>query len=70
MRVEDAGGYDVLEGVGANRDNAHTEHAAIVYASTSVHPVIHESDSLTLVIDNHFAPSAQISIEFYYCLGA
>lgn len=69
MRLESDSGYDLLEGVGANRDNSHTEHAAILYASTSVHPVVHETDSLTLVIDNQFTASAQIGIEIYYALG-
>lgn len=69
MRIEDAGGYDVLEGVGANRDNTHTEHAAILYASTSVHPAIDESDDLTLVIEQNAVASAEMIIELYYGLG-
>lgn len=43
--------------------------AAVVFASTSVHPVVHESDRLTLMVDNQLAPSAQVQIELYYALG-
>lgn len=69
MRLEDQGGYDLLEGVGANRSATATQHAAILYASSSVHPAVCESDTLTLVIDNHFAPSAQIEVAVYYAPG-
>ena len=66
----DSRGFDVLQGLGANRDAAATEETVLVYASTSVHPYIDETDSLTLVVDNHVAPSAQIVIDLYFALGA
>jgi len=62
-------GYDLLEGLGLNRDTVNTEHAVIRYANTSIHPVVDESDTLTLVIDNNTAPSAQITIDVYFALG-
>jgi len=54
-----------------------TEQVAIVYGTGqlpasivgAVHPVVHEGDELTLVIDNHFTPSAQIEVALYYALG-
>jgi len=39
------------------------------YANTSLHPVVHESDDLVLVVDNTFQPSAQITIELVYAVG-
>ena len=69
MRVEDQTGYDLLEGLGANRDTVTTQQAVIIYSGTSLHPVVHESDTLTLVIDNHFAVSAEIAIDLYVALG-
>jgi hypothetical protein len=68
--ILDAGGYDVLEGVGVDRSAVKTEHKAIVYSGTSVNPCIDESDVLTLKIDNNFVPSAAIQIDLYYALGA
>ena len=59
----------MLEGLGANRDALQCEHAVLRYANTSLHPVVHEGDSLVLVIDNTFQPSSQISIELYYAVG-
>ena len=69
MQLLDQNGYDLLEGVGMNRSSSKSEQAAIVYASTSVNPVVDETDTLTLVIDNHFAVSAQVVIDLYYALG-
>ena len=59
----------MLQGVGANRDQAASEDAPIVYACTSVHPAIDEHDVLRLFIDQNFAPSAQIAIELRYSLA-
>lgn len=70
ITVEDAHGHDVLEGVGANRAAGSTEKAAIVFASTSVHPAIAQSDVLTLKIAGNSVNSAQIVVEIYYALGA
>ena len=69
MRLEDQHGYDLLEGVGANRSATASQHAAILYASSSVHPAVDDSDTCYLVIDNHTAPSAEIQVEIYYALG-
>jgi hypothetical protein len=63
-------GIDLLQGLGANRDAAAHEEVAIIYASTSLHPAVDEDDELTFVIDNHFAPSAQITAHLFYALGA
>lgn len=69
IRLLDQHGYDVLEGVGANRSATATQEVPIIYANTSLHPVVHETDTLTLVIDNHAAPSAQIQINLYVANG-
>lgn len=62
-------GIDLLQGVGANRDTVASEMAAIVFASTSVHPTVDEDDELTLMVDNHFTPSAITTIHVMYALG-
>ena len=70
MRVTDQNGIDLLQGLGANRDTAAPEEVVLIYANTSLHPYVDETDTLTLVVDNHFAVSAQITIDLYYALGA
>ena len=70
MYLKDQSGHDLLEGVGTDRDNAATQQAVIVYAGTSLHPVVDETDVLTLSIDNNAVVSAQIEIALYYALGA
>lgn len=60
----------MLQGVGQNRSATASQDAPILYTSTSDHPVVDESDTLTLFIDNHFAPSGQMVIDLYYALGA
>ena len=52
-----------------NRDNVAPAQTLLVYSGTSLHPVVDESDDLTLVVDNHFATSAQIRIDLYYALA-
>lgn len=69
IAITDAEGLDVLKGVGANRDTANTESAAILYSSTSVNPVVDESDTLTLAITNNSNNSATVVIVLYYALG-
>ncbi len=69
IAITDAEGLDVLQGAGQNRDTANTEMAAIVFASTSVHPAVDESDTLTLAITNNAVNSATITIVVYYALG-
>jgi hypothetical protein len=70
VTLEDQHGHDVLEGVGANRDTLNTEEAPIVYAGTAVHPVVDDSDTLTLKISGNAVNSAAVVIDLYYALGA
>jgi hypothetical protein len=69
IAITDALGLDVLQGAGQNRDTVTTESAAIVFASTSVNPVVDESDTLTLAITNNAVNSATITIVLYYATG-
>lgn len=69
MSLRDQHGYDLLEGVGANRSATATQEVPIIYASTSLHPVVHESDTLTLIVDNHFAASGVTLVEVYWATG-
>lgn len=62
-------GYDVLQGLGANRDTANTEQVPIVYSGTGTHPAVNESDVLTLTIANNAVNGAIIVFELYYALG-
>jgi hypothetical protein len=66
----DQNGIDLLQAVGMNRSATASQEAPILYAGTSVNPVVDESDTLTLFIDNQFAPSAEMVIDLYYALGA
>ena len=68
ITITDADGIDVLQGVGANRDTAHSEVAAIVYA-TSVNPVIAETDTLTLNISGNNVNDAITVIKLYWTEG-
>lgn len=70
LTVEDQYGHDVLEGVGADRSNSAAEKAAIVYAGTAVHPVVDESDTLTLKIANNSEAGANITVALTYALGS
>ncbi len=70
ITLEDGGGHDVLEGVGANRHTTTTQKVAIVYSGTGTHPTVDESDTLTLKIANNSVNSATTSIAIYYALGA
>ena len=70
ITLVDGNGLDVLQGVGANRDTATTEAAAIVFSGTSVHPVVDESDTLTLTITNNAVNSATITVTLVYALGS
>lgn len=70
MEILDEGGHDVLEGVGLNRDTINTEHAPIVYASTSIQPCIDDSNTLTLRVSNNVNVLAVLVIDLYFALGA
>lgn len=63
-------GYDVLQGLGANRDTTNTEQVPILYLGTSTHPAVAYSDVLTLTIAGNNVNSAITQIELYYALGA
>lgn len=69
VALDDQHGHDVLEGVGANRDTLNTEEAPIVYAGTGTHPVIDESDTLTLAVTGNNVNSAVTVITLYFALG-
>ncbi len=69
VTLEDGEGFDVLEGVGANRDTANTEKAAIVVSGTSVHPIVANSDALTLKLANNSVNSAGVVLKLYYSPG-
>ena len=64
--VNDPNGLDVLQGVGANRDTANTEEAAIVLASTSLHPIVLADTTLTIVISNTSVNDATGTITIRY----
>lgn len=66
ITITDEEGLDVLQGVGANRHTTTTELANIVFSGTNVHPVVHRSDTLTLVIAGQSVSGAVIVIKLYY----
>ena len=66
ITVTDAEGYDVLEGVGANRSSANTEKANIIFSGTSVNPPVGKGDVLTVNIANNSVNAALITIKLYY----
>lgn len=70
ITLVDGNGLDVLQGVGANRDTANTEAAAIVFSGTSINPVVDESDTLTLTIAGSTVNSATLTITLIYALGS
>ena len=54
----DSNSQDRLQSVGANRDTANTEEANIVYASTSIHPIVRGGDTLTITPTGNIVNSA------------
>lgn len=62
-------GYDVLQGLGANRDTANTETAPILFTGTGTHPCVAGSDVLTLAVTGNNVNSAITVVEIYYALG-
>lgn len=70
ITLVDGNGLDALQGVGANRDTANTEAAAVVFSGTSINPVVDETDTLTLTIANNAVNSATITITLVYALGS
>lgn len=70
ITLVDQHGHDVLEGVGANRHTTTTQKVAVVFSGTAVHPVVDESDTLTLTLAGNNVNSAITVVEIYYALGA
>ena len=70
ITIEDAGGHDVLEGVGTNRDTLNTEKANIVFTGTGTTGVVDDTDVLTLKISGNSVNSAIVDITLMYSLGA
>ena len=66
ITLTDESSYDVLQGLGTNRDTTTSEGRAIIFSSTSVHPVVHRTDTLTLAIANQSVSGAVITIKIYY----
>lgn len=66
IAITDADGADVLSASGANRDTATSERVPVIYASTSLHPVIDRDDVLTLAITNNAVNSATIAIKLLW----
>ena len=71
MAIIDQNGYDILEGIGANRSKSASQHAPIFYAASSAVGVcIDDSDALTLLLGNNIIAGATLSIDLYYATGA
>lgn len=62
----DGQGYDVLEGVGANRSSSNTQKAHIIFSGTSVNPPVANEDTLTLTIAGQSVNNADIVVRLYY----
>jgi len=70
VELFDQHGVDLLQTLGLNRDFAAREEVNLIYASTSNHPVVKETDTLTLRVSNNTVVAAVITIELTYALGA
>lgn len=66
ITLVDDEGIDRLQGVGANRDTANSEEAAIVYSGTEIHPPVVDGDVLTLTTANNAVNSAIVEVFIYY----
>jgi len=64
--LTDAEGYDVLQGLAANRSATVTEKPPIVYSGTSLHPVVAGEDTLTWTITGNAVNSAVIVGRVFY----
>lgn len=58
ITVPDGEGFDKLQGVGANRHTSNSEVAVVVYAGSTIHPLVSRADVLTLHIANNSVNSA------------
>ncbi|MCC7045020.1 MAG: hypothetical protein IT183_14235 [Acidobacteria bacterium] len=66
MRLLSSHGVDLLQGVGANRSAIASEQVPVVFASTSIAPVVDEHEQLRLIVDSNFVPGAQLTIELTF----
>lgn len=66
IKLNDAAGYDRLEGVGADRSSTVIELKPIVFASSEIHPYVDQSDRLKLQITNSTEPEAGITVNLFY----
>lgn len=69
IQLLDQNNFDLLNGLGMNRSSNASEHAILIHASTSLHPVVDETDTLTLVITGNTVANATIAVDLYYALG-
>lgn len=69
VRLENQYGIDQFQGLGVGRNADQPEETAIIYASTSLHPVVDDTDILTFVVDNAGKASGQWTFEIYLALG-
>jgi len=69
VTLVDADSLDRLQGVGANRDEANSEEALIVYSGTSIHPACCD-EKLTLTVAGNSVNSAVTVITLTYRTGA
>ena len=70
ITLVDQHGLDRIQGVGANRHTTTTEFANIVISGGIDHPVVAQSDTLTLTIANSTNASAVTVVELYYGRGS
>ena len=69
VRLLDEHGLDRLQGLGLDRDAVAAQEKVILYASTSVHPVVGAADVLRLRITDNVVPSAQLTVYLEFALG-
>ena len=63
--LTNAGSYDVIQGLGANRHTSNTETVNVVFSGTGTHPMVHVSDTLTWTITNNSVNSAVVVAKIY-----
>ena len=66
ITLVDANSFDRLQGSGADRDTVNPEEAAIVFASTSIHPVVRSGEAMALTLggNNDTSSSGTIIIRY------
>lgn len=63
-------GEDRLLGTGANRHTSNSEMAAVIFASTSLHPPVSLGETLTFNLDNNAVNDALGRAVIFYARGA